>query len=195
MPIITPAYPSMCATYNITKSSMTIIQREFERGYGITEKIMSGQRPWSDLFVKHTFFTLGYKYYISVVTASTTKEAHKIWSGFVESKVRVLVQGIERHESIALAHAFNKGFERLHICKDEDEIHKVQDGSLAFLAAPKAENVKEEKTEDVVKAKAEDDVKVKLENGAEPPIKTGPEPDTEVYTTTHYIGIELKEGE
>jgi poly(A) polymerase len=62
MPVITPAYPSMCATFNITRSSMAIINRELKRALQISESIMVGKRPWSDLFVKHTFFTAGYKY-------------------------------------------------------------------------------------------------------------------------------------
>ncbi|TDZ29248.1 Poly(A) polymerase pla1 [Colletotrichum spinosum] len=133
MPVITPAYPSMCATYNITRSAMTVIQQELQRGCDITDKIISGKTIWAELFTKHTFFTQGYKYYISVITASTDKEAHKIWSGYVESKVRVLVQGLEQHQSIALAHAFNKGHERRHKCRNDEEIQQVQAGNLSFL--------------------------------------------------------------
>lgn len=32
MPIITPAYPAMCATHNVTKSTQMIITEEFKRG-------------------------------------------------------------------------------------------------------------------------------------------------------------------
>lgn len=32
MPVITPAYPSMCSTHNITQSTMTIIKNEMLRG-------------------------------------------------------------------------------------------------------------------------------------------------------------------
>src|SRR5277367_2913748 len=62
MPIITPAYPSMCATYNISKSGKTIIQKELERGFQITKGIFEGKLNWSDLFKKHTFFTADHKY-------------------------------------------------------------------------------------------------------------------------------------
>lgn len=33
MPIITPAYPSMCATHNVTQSTKKIIEEEFKRGF------------------------------------------------------------------------------------------------------------------------------------------------------------------
>ncbi|OHF00585.1 hypothetical protein CORC01_04124 [Colletotrichum orchidophilum] len=225
MPVITPAYPSMCATYNITRSAMTVIQQELARGCDITDNIMLGKSPWGDLFVKHTFFTQGYKYYISVITASTDKEAHKIWSGYVESKVRVLVQGLEQHQSIALAHAFNKGYERRHRCTNEGEVSQVQAGNLSFLL--KDSDVKHESRPEEVKVetKAElssipwlkrepDDVPGLKTEGTEttPRVKKeGDEPNTvnqipsaedavksvphtDVFTTTHYIGLTLSEG-
>lgn len=32
MPIITPAYPSMCSTHNVTLSTQSIMTAEFKRG-------------------------------------------------------------------------------------------------------------------------------------------------------------------
>lgn len=158
---------------------MTIIQRELRRGLEISEEIMVGKKPWSDLFVKHTFFTQGYRYYISVVSASKSKEAHKVWSGYVESKVRMLVQKLEQHSSIALAHPFNKGYDRRHLCKNDAEIEQVQEGSLDFVI------------KDEVKGEASEEKNPKVEEKQDSDASTSP---VEVYTTTHYIGIELEEG-
>lgn len=176
MPIITPAYPSMCATHNITKSTKEIITRELRRGGDVTDRIMMGKAPWKELFQKHTFFTQGYKYYLSIIAASTTNDAQNIWSGLVESKVRLLVVGLEGHPSIALAHPFNKGFERVHKCSTDEEIEKAKIGDLKFMVS-----------KDSVKRDEED---ATAENGAtENSSKT-----TYVYTTTFYIGLELREG-
>lgn len=208
---------------------MTVIKRELQRGLDLSEKVMMGKRPWSDLFVKHTFFTSGYKYYISVISASKTKENHKIWSGYVESKVRMLVQKLEQHPSIALAHAFNKGYDRRHRCHNDQEIQQVQDGSLEFLIP---ESTKEESAiqsdpegKPIIKPDVENEVAIKPDPENEVAIKPipdneaaiKPDPDAEpevkpeavkeeeeekpkdasvndVYTTTHYIGLELAEG-
>lgn len=185
MPIITPAYPSMCATHNITNSTKTVILKELQRGFDISEQILAGKLTWKDLFAKHTFFTQGYKYYLSVISASTTKDAQAIWSGMVESKVRLLVAGIEWHESIDYAQPFNKGFERVHRCRTEDDIELVKGGSLAFQAkdiptvttghGPVPETVVKDETDKQEDGNADSDV-------------------TMVYTTTHYIGLELIEG-
>lgn len=210
MPIITPAYPSMCATFNITKSTMAIIQRELQRGAEITDSVMVSKRPWSDLFVKHTFFTSGYKYYIAVITASKSKEAHKVWSGYVESKVRVLVQGLEQHPSIALAQPFTKGYDRQHQCRTEEEVAQVQDGSLDHLVRQDARDVEGNSEagpaaqEGSAHANSEAEQKPKAEDGdsiANPDPNENLEANSskdmpiDVFTTTHYIGLELKEGE
>ena len=208
MPIITPAYPSMCATHNITKSNMTVIKKELKRGGQIVDQILSGREQWKALFTKHTFFTQDYKYYLSVVSASTTADAQKIWSGLVESKVRFLVSELERHKSIALAHPFNKGANRKHICKNYDEIELVKAGKLDFLVTnSRGEDVgrTDAVMEDAAKKEASsngdsvikedsDEPNAKEENGdAE---KTEPEKNqgTMVWTTTFYIGLELAEG-
>ncbi|KAI1374682.1 Poly(A) polymerase [Hypoxylon crocopeplum] len=213
MPVITPAYPQMCATFNITHSTMTIIQRELERGAELTDKIRAGKLAWNDLFVKHTFFTTDHKYYLAVIATSTTKEAHKIWSGFVESKVRVLVGDLERVASVAIARPFNKGYERQHRVKNDQETQEVQNGSLAYLARDdenESEVKKENGVEIKTEVKTESNPEVMAENG-DPmslSIKSDPEdqkakvediPDvsslgTKVYTSTHYVGLELAEG-
>ncbi len=191
MPIITPAFPSMCATFNVSQSSLSVIKRELERASDISQKIIGGRLPWRELFVKHTFFTSDFKYYISIIAASTDKEAQKMWSGFVESKIRMFVQGLERHPSIALPRAFNKGYERTSVCKSEADIEAVRNGNLSFL-----KKLEDEPPKDEIKAEAtaeNGDAKDGAE-GAEAD-ETKPAEPTEVHTLTFYIGIELVEGE
>lgn len=204
MPIITPAYPSMCATHNITTSTKKIIMRELVRAKEITNKIAEGKMKWKDLFTRHTFFSEGYKYYLSIVAASKSREAQLIWSGLVESKVRRLVAGIEDLKpdtDVEIAHPFNKGFERVHRCRNNEEIDQVLQGSLDFQASetktettdathdPAHNAVAEGNNEHMVMSKTDDDEKQNvghLENGDKVQY---------IYTTTYYIGIELKDGE
>lgn len=180
----------------------------------ITNQIFDNKSQWSDLFQRHTFFSQGYKYYLSIVAASKTREAQLIWSGLVESKVRRLVNGIESAQAgVELAHPFNKGFERVHRCKNEEEIGMVLKGELQFQATdiktettdvtndvthvaaaegnadgmkiPKAE------TETLSNGKSEEDSKTSsdaaMKDGSGSGIST-------IYTTTYYVGIELAKG-
>ncbi|KAI9646077.1 polynucleotide adenylyltransferase [Ciborinia camelliae] len=186
MPIITPSYPSMCATHNITNSTKEIICRELARGGNIVDRIMMGKAPWKDLFEKHTFFTQNYKYYLSVISASTTKEAQLIWAGLVESKVRLLVTNLEVHNSIAIAHPFNKGFERVHKCSSEDEIEAVKEGGLQYQIN-EIPTVTTDPSHDPSLGIAVKDQNVE--------VLAADKKETMVYTTTFYIGLELHEGE
>ena len=195
MPVITPAYPSMCATHNISASTKKIICREMERAAGIVDRIFSKQLQWKDLFSKHTFFTADYKYYLGVTAASRSKEAQLIWSGLVESKVRLLVASLEHVESVELAHPFIKGFDRVHRCQTEDEVEKIANGDLHF----QADGVTTVPTDLTNNQKPDIDA-----NGGPKPeqphngnVEQEQKQDTPhaVYTTTYYIGIEIVQGQ
>lgn len=194
MPIITPAYPSMCATHNITVSTKTIILRELKRGGNITDAIFTGKKQWKDLFSKHSFFTQDFKYYLSINAASKTKEAQHVWSGLVESKVRLLVSSLETNDSISVARPFNKGFSRVHHCSDEAEIDAVITGDLNH----QAKDIKTETTDDIKDPKhgaaAQGDAEeMKMPIRDTESFANGAGTHT-MYTTTYYIGIELAEG-
>ncbi len=90
-----------------------------------------------------------------------------------------MVAALENHESIYLAHPFNKGFDRVHECKNDEEIEKAKSGSLQF-------QIKEipTATVDTSANVKEEGVTVDAEGK-----------NTIVYTTTYYVGLELKEGE
>ncbi|ORX53655.1 Poly(A) polymerase [Hesseltinella vesiculosa] len=113
MPIITPAYPSMCATHNVTNSTLTIMRKELERGKTIASEAIKGERPWKDLFEKSTFFT-DYKTYLLVIASAASAEQQLKWHGLVESKLRTIVSRLEMMEPVAWAHPFIKGIDKVH---------------------------------------------------------------------------------
>ena len=212
---------------------MAVIQQELERGVQIAEEIMLGKRPWKDLFEKHTFFTNGFKFYLTVISSGRTKEAQNTWSGFVESRVRVLVQKLELHPSIALARPFNKGYDRVHRCRTDAQVEEIQTGNLSYMVkatdtATNGNTKNETKVEVKAEVKKEDGVApdtavpvVKQEQNdvthlgtvplksEETPVKPEAkdehddtikladipekEPEIEIYTTNHYIGLQLVE--
>jgi poly(A) polymerase len=194
MPIITPAYPSMCATHNITDSTKKIILKELHRGGDICDKIMTGKLNWSELFTRHTFFTKDYKYYLSVVASSTNKDAQNVWSGLVESKLRQLVIALDWQGVVEVAHPFNKGFERVHTCPSREAIDAVQVGSLQY----QNRDSKTETTDQTNDPKHAAAAQNAAEDLALPQVDKVPEQngegETTVYTTTYYVGIELKPG-
>ena len=188
MPIITPAYPSMCATYNISKSGKAVIFRELEKGNEIVQKIFENKLQWKDLFQRHTFFTKDHKYYLSVVASSTNKEAAKAWSGLVESKVRILVMKLEEQaDMIELARPFIKGYHRVHKCKDLSEIEAVKKGSVQHQVE---ETKTSETTDPQLVENAQEGAIIPEPKDAKPEPHAPSEPQT-IYTSTFYVGIDL----
>ncbi|KAL2447289.1 Poly(A) polymerase pla1 [Exophiala dermatitidis] len=184
MPIITPAFPSMCATYNISKSGKKVILNELKRGGEITNKIFAGKAKWSDLFKKHTFFTADHKYYLSITASSLNADSAKAWAGLVESKVRIFVMQLEAMPDIELARPFTKGFKRVHKCADETQIREVQKGTMKYKV-------------DETKTMESTDPELVTTNGegATVPSVDSAKPENEqgaftVYTYSFYIGID-----
>lgn len=103
MPIITPAYPQQNSTFNVSVSTRTIMQEEFENGLSVTEEIIMGKATWDKLFEPPSFF-YKYKHYIVLMTSSLTPEDQLDWAGLVESKIRHLIVTLERNPHINLAH-------------------------------------------------------------------------------------------
>lgn len=189
MPVITPAYPSMCATFNISKSGKTIILKELKRGEAILKKIVANKLPWNALFDRHTFFTQDHRYYLNVISSSTSKDAALAWSGLVESKVRILVMKLEEQaDMIELARPFIKGYTRVHHIKNDAEAEEVKKGSVKY-------QVQETKATDETKGPARTvaaETGTVVGNVKDAQAQTNGTGELQsIYTTTFYVGIEL----
>ncbi|KAI8370131.1 Poly(A) polymerase central domain-containing protein [Choanephora cucurbitarum] len=177
MPIITPAYPSMCATHNVTESTRSIIINEFKTGLEVVKKIVDGQAVWKDLFAKSQFFQ-AYKYYLQLTASSESSESQLMWSGLVEAKLRQLVLKLEAVEMISLAHPYVKGIDKVHYCLTAQEVESVKKGQLL---ADRSLSVEEGGLETDHTALLKEKGFVTDEN--EKDVKR-------VFTTTFYIGFE-----
>lgn len=96
MPIITPAYPSMNSSYNVSSSTLRIMQEEFQRGLRICEGLESlNKADWGFLFEPFSFFE-AYKNYLQIGIAAANADDFRQWKGWVESRLRQLTLKIER---------------------------------------------------------------------------------------------------
>ena len=87
-PIITPAFPAMNSTHNVSLTTRNIMITEFEKGMEITNNLMNGGlTDWRRLFKKFPFFK-AYKYFIQIQILSRTEEIAEKWKGYCESKIR-----------------------------------------------------------------------------------------------------------
>ncbi|CAO3590556.1 unnamed protein product [Absidia cylindrospora] len=123
MPIITPSYPSMCATHNVTASSMKLVIGELKSAAEIVDRVMIGSASWNDLFVENNFFQL-YQHYIQVVVSADDHDSLLEGSGLVESRLRQLLMKLETSPQIALAHPFIEGIEDSRHCSQKQHLYE-----------------------------------------------------------------------
>ncbi|CAM0142754.1 unnamed protein product [Umbelopsis sp. WA50703] len=124
MPIITPAYPALCATHNVTKSTKTIILAELRRASTIVDQIILGTMSWQQLFEEHNFFEL-YNFYVRLNICSITPSTQHALCGRIESRIRKLVSAFEERSEILLAHPLINGVSKEHLGLSYEEIQDV----------------------------------------------------------------------
>ncbi|KAJ4713462.1 Nuclear poly(A) polymerase [Melia azedarach] len=96
MPIITPAYPCMNSSYNVSSSTLRIMTDEFQRGHEICEAMEKNKADWDTLFEPYAFFE-AYKNYLQIDISAENDDDLRNWKGWVESRLRQLTLKIERH--------------------------------------------------------------------------------------------------
>ncbi|KFD55236.1 hypothetical protein M514_03877 [Trichuris suis] len=109
MPIITPAFPQQNSTFNVTTSTRTIIEEAMNEALDVTMDILVGKSSWAKLFEPSNFFWK-YKHYIALMGYANTAEDLLIFTGLVESRLRVLVAQFERNPGMDLIHLIPEHF-------------------------------------------------------------------------------------
>ncbi|XP_059286002.1 nuclear poly(A) polymerase 4 isoform X2 [Lycium ferocissimum] len=95
MPIITPAYPCMNSSYNVSPSTLRVMMDQFQIGYKTCEDVELNKAQWPALF-EHYFFFEAYKNYLQVEIVAADNNDLLAWKGWVESRLRQLTLKIER---------------------------------------------------------------------------------------------------
>lgn len=103
MPIITPVYPQQNSTFNVSNSTLNIIQEEFKTSLDIMGEILTGESSWSKLFQLSKFFTK-YKYFLAITVFANCDEDLFEWRGLVESKLRFLPASLEEIACVRRSH-------------------------------------------------------------------------------------------
>jgi poly(A) polymerase len=95
MPIITLAFPTTNAAFNVSETTRRIVIKELGRAAKIASNINSLKAgyAWPTLFSEYDFFKAHFDY---LRVDALSQGDHLIWEGFIESKLRVLVTNIDK---------------------------------------------------------------------------------------------------
>ncbi|KAL9935599.1 hypothetical protein V8E36_005176 [Tilletia maclaganii] len=197
MPIITPAYPGMCATHNVSASTQAVMTLEFKRGIQVmrdmsasmTGSAEAGAPPvtWATLFEPRRFFE-EYKYYLQIIASSGSADLQLKWAGTVESRVRHLVLSTEAQPGVKIAHPYTKSFDLTSECHTDEEVRRVATGDVPPEVAARAAT---EQGEGLLPEIGEVDKLKEKETQEEEVRKKG---WRTIWTTTFYIGLALHDG-
>uniref|UniRef100_A0A6A7G4G7 Poly(A) polymerase n=2 Tax=Hirondellea gigas TaxID=1518452 RepID=A0A6A7G4G7_9CRUS len=94
MPIITPAYPAMNSTHNVSISTLRVILAELKRANEICKPQIITEDIWRELITESDFFK-SHKNFIQVRCSSMSADHQQIWCGWIESRLRRLVMALE----------------------------------------------------------------------------------------------------
>ncbi|CAL4889018.1 unnamed protein product [Urochloa decumbens] len=95
MPIITPAYPCMNSSYNVSTSTLRVIMEQFQFGNKICQEIDVNKANWDALFEPFHFFE-AYRKFLVVDIVAEDDDDLRLWKGWIESRLRQLTLKIER---------------------------------------------------------------------------------------------------
>lgn len=122
MPIITPSYPSMNTTYNVSASTLQVMKTEIARGRRLcdaieekanadpsNEGVTIGVHDWQELFDPSEFFA-AYKRYLQIDIFADESNAFKRWTGLVESRLRHLILRMEEWGYAKVVQPYPTGF-------------------------------------------------------------------------------------
>ncbi|CAJ1362174.1 unnamed protein product [Effrenium voratum] len=94
MPVITPAFPSMNSTHNVTESTKRILLDEFKRGFEVVQNVEGNKADWADVYEPFPFFQ-EFKHFLGIEILGKSEDVYNKFSGWVESKLRILVMQLE----------------------------------------------------------------------------------------------------
>jgi len=94
MPVITPAFPAMNSTHNVTETTKRILLDEFRRGYEMVRSVEAQKTKWNRVHDPFPYFT-HFGHFLWLEILAKTDEEYQKFSGWIESKLRILTKQLE----------------------------------------------------------------------------------------------------
>lgn len=115
MPILTPTYPSMNSAYNVGIPQLRRLTFALQNGLQVMQDIEAGKKQWTDLF-QNNFFQRHAIFLQTNIMASNGADFLE-WFRFVESRLRLLIAGLDNPHHGVQAEPFCKFYDRMYDAK------------------------------------------------------------------------------
>ncbi|KAK2197032.1 bifunctional Poly(A) polymerase [Babesia duncani] len=102
MPVITPAFPAMNSTHNVTATTKRVLTAEFIRARDILmQKGIPKKQLWDQVLTKENIFA-DYKHFMMIEILARDEHAHGKWEGWIGSRMRFLIKKLETVPNIKI---------------------------------------------------------------------------------------------
>lgn len=136
MPILTPAYPSMNSSFNVSTHTLTVMKEEFKRALDIVQDILNkGGVDWAPLFEPSDFFAV-HQHYLAVDVYTEAEDEEQAWCGFCESRIRKLVESLAYIPQLCRIRTFTKKYPLSFVDTQSASATKEGQGPSAAAAKP-----------------------------------------------------------
>ena len=141
MPIITPAFPSMNSTHNVSLSTLRAMKEEWERGREITKNAGTDEKAWRSLFDPYSLVDdPKYRIYVQIDVYALNEADFLNWSGWLESRLRFFVLSLEQTPMLSGARLFPKPYENDELAPEGSP--KGHSWFMGLVPAPREGNQK-----------------------------------------------------
>jgi poly(A) polymerase len=95
MYVISPAFPQMNTTYNVSDSQLKIIEDHLTEAFKTVRLIALGELDWDDLFLSYPFFH-DFDSFLEIEVLSKDEASFYKWKGLIQARLRYLLLNFEQ---------------------------------------------------------------------------------------------------
>ncbi|KAL7318494.1 hypothetical protein PS15m_001732 [Mucor circinelloides] len=127
MPIVTPCYPVSSAAPNVTKSTLKIMTREFERAAVILDSPAEPKEALKKLFNNIEYFKR-YHNFMTIITSSTLQSSHETWQRKMPNILPQFIQMLEKSSDLKCIQPVTKPKLSIHNYRTNEERKALEMG-------------------------------------------------------------------
>lgn len=94
MPVLLPVGSGLIATWNVSPTTMKILQKELRRGFKTVKQVELGRVHWSDVYNSARFFQR-HRHYLEFACMASSPEIFEHWHVWAKKKVQTIVRLFE----------------------------------------------------------------------------------------------------
>ncbi|GAY56407.1 hypothetical protein CUMW_171700 [Citrus unshiu] len=137
MPIITPAYPCMNSSYNVSTSTLRVMMDQFQYGNTVCEEVELNKAQWSALFKPYLFFE-SYRNYLQIEHDTDGKlQCHPYPHEYVDTSKPsahcAFFMGLQRKPGEIPSYVFPEGYKRTPHPRIASQQQSTENGSFGNI--------------------------------------------------------------